>query len=215
MVTLTNAERASGAPWSDDEICAEMRDPAQRERAFRALHARYGPRLLGLLTRICQGDQDRAEDLLCRSLYKAYLHLGQSPAPRSLRAWLYTVATRTALDELRQSASRDPLFHSVPLDDDLLCAPTPPGESTPTVELDAAVAEVLTELELEDPRYRTLLEMEHIGLCDRGEIAEATGIERRQLTQYLKRARARFLVLARQRPVLAALERGSTAEERP
>lgn len=215
MVTLTSTERANGASWSDDELCAGMRDSTLRERAFRALHVQYGPRLLGLLTRICQGDQDRAEDLLCRALYKAYLYLSRSPAPRSLRAWLYTVATRTALDELRQSASRDPLLHSVPLDEELLQAPAPIAEVAPTVDLDAAVSEVLLALEAEDPRYRTLLEMEHVGACDRGEIAAATGIERKQLSQYLKRARTRFLVLARQQPVLAALERAETAEERP
>jgi len=215
MATLASAERAGSAVWSDDEICAGMRDPAHRERAFRALHVQYGPRLLGLLTRICHGDQDRAEDLLCRSLYKAYVHLAQSPAPRSLRAWLYTVATRTALDELRQSAHRDPLYHSVPLDEELLQTAAPTEEAGSAMGLDAAVGAVLLELEAEDPRYRTLLEMEHVGICDRGEIAAATGIERKQLSQYLKRARARFLVLARQQPVLAALERGWTAEDRP
>lgn len=202
--------------WNDDEICAGMQNPDRRERAFRALHLQYAPRLLGLLKRICHGDHDRAEDLLCRSLYKAYFHLaGSSPPPRSLRAWLYTVATRTALDDLRQSGQRDPLAHSVPLDEELLRVSAPAVEAESNNGLDQAVADVLTRLEAEDPRYRTLLEMEHVGSCDRGEIAEATGIERKQLTQYLKRARARFLTLARQHPVLVELERGWTTEERP
>jgi RNA polymerase sigma factor (sigma-70 family) len=202
--------------WSDDEICAGMAQPEQRERAFRALHLQYGPRLLGLLTRICRGDQDSAEDLLCRALYKAFLHLSCAASPpRSLRAWLYTVATRTAIDELRRPAQRDPIRNSVPLDEELLRVSQPPTSAEGDDGLDQAVADVLVRLEAEDPRYRTLLEMEHVGACDRGEIAEATGIERKQLSQYLKRARARFLALARQHPVLAKLEQGETPGDQP
>jgi RNA polymerase sigma factor (sigma-70 family) len=198
--------------WSDEEIWRGLRDPGQRQEAFRALHGTYGPRLLSFLARMCRGDRECAEDLLGRALYKAYLGLARMESPcRSLRSWLYTVAARTALDELDRREADDPLYSSLPLSEELVGG-LPSGEpSTPakgSAAMDAAVEAVLAALDREDPRYRTLLEMEHIAACDRAEIAEATGIARKQLSQYLKRARERFLRLAREHPVLAALDSG-------
>lgn len=194
--------------WSDDEICAGMRDPAVRAEAFRALHRRFGPRLLGLLVRMCHGDRERAEDLLGRALYRAYGGLLRLDAPlRSLQAWLYTVTARTALDELTAADAEDPLRAPLPLQEELAGAPLETLERSPRhAEMESAIEAVLLMLEADDPRYRTLLEMEHVGACDRGEIAEATGIPRKQISQYLKRARTRFVQLAREHPALRALE---------
>ncbi|MGV3723980.1 MAG: RNA polymerase sigma factor [Actinomycetota bacterium] len=193
--------------WSDSEILDGMRSPEGRREAFRALHQQYGPRLLGYLVRMCRGDRDLAEDLLGRSLHKAYLGLAQAPSTiRSLRAWLYTIASRTALDHFEAAAAHAPLLRAEPLDEhfaDLTPATQPEAGDD---ALDTAVEQVLMQLEAEDPRYRTLLEMEHVGVCGRGEIAEATGIPRKQLSQYLKRARERFIHHARAHPALAARE---------
>jgi RNA polymerase sigma factor (sigma-70 family) len=194
--------------WSDEEIWRGMRDPERRPRAFAALHGQFGPRVLGFLTKMCHGDRDRAEDLLGRALYKSYLGLARMEEPcRSLPGWIYTVAARTALDEFDRENPSDPLRASLPLHDELLEAPLagaePVGGET---AVDEAVAAVLDRLDTEDPRYRALLEMEHIGACDRGEIADATGIPRKQIAQYLKRARQRFTRLAREYPALAAFE---------
>jgi RNA polymerase sigma factor (sigma-70 family) len=195
--------------WSDEEICRGMRDPRRRELAFRQVHAQFGPRLLGFLAKMCRGDRDRAEDLLGRTLYKAFLGLARMERDcRSLSAWLYTVAARVALDEFARADRQDPTRHWVPLDEEWIqgTIPDPPGRRAAQEAIDLAVEEVLARLDAEDPRYRTLLEMEHIGICDRGEIAEATGIARKQLSQYLKRARQRFVQLAREYPILAAME---------
>src|SRR5262249_38390907 len=190
-------------PGSDEEIWADMRGREGGGAAFGELHRRYGPRLLGLLTRMCRGDRDAAEDLLGRALYKAFLGLPRLEAPcRSLSAWLYTVAARTALDELELRSSED-TRRLLPLDDEI-GAPAA-GEAPESAAVDTAVEAVLVRLEAEDPRYRTLLEMEHVGACDRGEIAEATGIAKKQIAQYLKRARERFVRIAREYRELAAL----------
>lgn len=196
------------AAWSDAEILDGFQSPERREEAFRALHLQHGPRLLGFLTRMCHGDRDLAEDLLGRALYKTYAGLARGDvAIRSLKAWLYTVATRTALDELQSASRRDALSDAAPLDEEMVGESSPPAPAdTGGAPLDDAIAEVLAALEAEDPRYRTLLEMEHVGVCERGEIAEATGIQRKQLSQYLKRARERFLHHARRHPILAAWE---------
>lgn len=197
--------------WTDDEICDGLRDPERRSRAFRQLHGQYGGRLLGFLLKMCRGDRDQAEDLLGRALYKAYTGLARmEEAPRSLPAWLYTVAARTALDELSRSTREDPLHGSLALNEEIAAEPAlshveeAPSDRKEAVA--AAVEGVLNRMDAENPRYRTLLEMEHVGACDRGEIADATGIPRKQIAQYLKRARSRFLQLAREHPVLRSLE---------
>jgi len=192
------------AVWSDEDILAGMLCPERRPSAFQALHRQYGPRLLGFLIRMCHGNRDLAEDTLGRTLHKSYLGLARPRTPiRSLRAWLYTVATRTALDHLEADGGHDLLARAEPLDERI-------PEPLPAVLFDEAdgglgevVERVLTQLEAEDPRYRTLLEMEHVAVCDRGEIAEATGIPRKQLSQYLKRAKERFVHHARAHPALA------------
>src|SRR5690242_175970 len=122
--------------WSDEEILAGMRCPERREAAFRELHRRFAPRLLGLLTRMCRGDRDAAEDLLGRALYKAFLGLPRLEAPcRSLSAWLYTVAARTALDELELRSSEE-ARRALPLDEEIR-APDP-GEVPEGAPVDAA-----------------------------------------------------------------------------
>jgi RNA polymerase sigma factor (sigma-70 family) len=206
--------------WSEEEILAGMRDPERRSRAFRELHLRFGPRLLGLLVKMCRGDRETAEDLLGRALYKAYLALARMEEPcRSLPAWLYTVAARTALDEFDRRASEEPLrLTSLDIGPEP-AAPCGAADERPEGqgEVDRAIEAVLERLDQEDPRYRTLLEMEHVGACDRGEIAEATGIARKQLSQYLKRARERFVRIAREYPALASFGEpaGENGEESP
>ena len=197
--------------WSDEEICEGLRDPPRRDHAFRELHARFAPRLLGLLVRMCRGDRERAEDLLGQALYKAYKGLAQMEGPcHSLPAWLYTVTARTALDHIARTDRDDPLHAPLPLNDEIMEAPAPPPETergATEAAVDTAVEAILARLDAEDPRYRTLLEMEHVAACDRGEMAEATGIPRKQLSQYLKRARERFVRLAREYPELAVGDR--------
>jgi RNA polymerase sigma-70 factor (ECF subfamily) len=192
--------------WTDQELCAGMIRQETREEAFRRLVRRYSPCLLGFLIRRCGGDRHFAEDLLGMTFYRAYTGLARANEPcRSLRAWLFTVAARLALDEQGCRAREARFLAGDPLDEDL---PAPAGfDDEPEIRGDvaAAVERVLESLSREDPRARVLLEMEHIAGCDRGEIADATGIERRQLAQYLVRARERFRRLAAEEPDLAGL----------
>jgi RNA polymerase sigma factor (sigma-70 family) len=195
--------------WTDEEILQCLRDPGRRKDAFNALVVRYGAPLRGYLRKLCHGDGEHAEDLLGPVFSKAYRWLvKEGKACRSLASWLYTVALRTALDDLRK-CSTDPLDGALELNEELAGLPTAPAPSedgAATQARDAALAEIMAQLEEKNPRYRTILEME-ADLCSRDEIAAATGIEKRQLTQYLKRAQAAALKFARSHPVLAAWER--------
>jgi RNA polymerase sigma factor (sigma-70 family) len=69
--------------------------------AFRELHARVAPRLIGYLARMC-GDRATAEDLAQLTFLKvhrsrsAYV-IGADPVP-----WVFAIAHRTFLDEARR-----------------------------------------------------------------------------------------------------------------
>jgi RNA polymerase sigma-70 factor (ECF subfamily) len=69
--------------------------------AFHALYARLAPRILGYLTSLA-GDRATAEDLLQQVFMK--LHEARSVYVRDANPvpWIYTIAHRTCLDELRR-----------------------------------------------------------------------------------------------------------------
>lgn len=188
---------------TDEDILHAIQHPEQRAEAFDALVNRYAPRLRGLLRRMCDGNQDRAEDYLGIALEKAYQGLCKFDKPcRSLEAWLITVTTRTALDELKKSRSKDPLQEAIPLPEEL-AAPDPEEDRQENEDRMTAVVAVLTRLGERNPHYRTLLEMQYLGFSSRDEISEATGIPKRQITAYLNAAKVQARKLALEYPVLA------------
>jgi RNA polymerase sigma-70 factor (ECF subfamily) len=69
--------------------------------AFHELYAELAPRILGYLTGLA-GDRPTAEDLLQQTFMK--LHEARSAYARGANPvpWLYTIAHRTCLDELRR-----------------------------------------------------------------------------------------------------------------
>jgi RNA polymerase sigma factor (sigma-70 family) len=87
---------------NDGRMAALMeRYCAGEAAAFHELYAAVGPRILGYLTGLV-GDRATAEDLLQHTFMKlhearsAYVR-GANPVP-----WLYTIAHRTCLDEIRR-----------------------------------------------------------------------------------------------------------------
>jgi RNA polymerase sigma factor (sigma-70 family) len=199
--------------WSDEAILVALQDSQRRSEAFDALVKAYAPQLRGLLVKMCRGDRERAEDLLGIAFAKAYKGLVEAGTPcRSLEAWLYTVTARTALDDMRRKrASDDPLEGALQLKEEVVGSlpdPTRVEQCDEEEQRDTALADVFTKLEVRDPRYRTLLEMEYVGACSRDEIAEATGIDKRQLSAYIKAAKTQALKLARGHPVLVAWAQG-------
>lgn len=97
------ADRRSGDA-DDEKFAAVMARYCDGEtRAFEELYADLGPRILGYLTSLV-GEPATAEDLLqqtfmklhqCRATYVR----GANPVP-----WLYTIAHRTCIDEMRRRA---------------------------------------------------------------------------------------------------------------
>jgi RNA polymerase sigma-70 factor (ECF subfamily) len=96
-------DRATPARAMEDEAAALMGRYCDGDAsAFRALYALAAPRLLAYLTCLTR-DRALAEELLQQTFIKlhqaraSYLR-GANPIP-----WLYTIAHRTCLDELRRS----------------------------------------------------------------------------------------------------------------
>lgn len=90
----------------DDEGCARVAALMARycdgdRRAFDEIYALLAPRILGYLTGLAK-DRAGAEDLLQLTFIKLHQHRdvyirGANPIP-----WLYTIAHRTCLDEIRR-----------------------------------------------------------------------------------------------------------------
>jgi RNA polymerase sigma-70 factor (ECF subfamily) len=76
-------------------------DTADVESAFEQLFRDYHDDIYIYLCRLVS-DRQQAEDLAQDAFVKAYRALGRLPAGANVRAWLYRIATNTALDWLRR-----------------------------------------------------------------------------------------------------------------
>jgi RNA polymerase sigma-70 factor (ECF subfamily) len=83
--------------------------------AFGELVHRYGDSLLGYLTRVC-GDREQAEDLFQETFRRVY-EKAHTLRGNQFKNWLYTIATRAAIDGLR----RQRRIHVVSLNQKLDC----------------------------------------------------------------------------------------------
>jgi RNA polymerase sigma-70 factor (ECF subfamily) len=74
---------------------------------IRALHAEHGDALFAHALRLCDGDRQRAEDLVQETLLRAWRHPDAlDPERGSARAWLFTTARHLAIDAWRRRAAR-------------------------------------------------------------------------------------------------------------
>jgi len=77
------------------------------EEALRELYAEHGPPLLSYLMRITRGDRHLAEDVVQETMVRAWRHPeAQRADGRWSRRWLFTVAYRIAIDQIRAGHAR-------------------------------------------------------------------------------------------------------------
>jgi RNA polymerase sigma-70 factor (ECF subfamily) len=70
---------------------------------LRSLHEEHGDALHAYALRLCQGDRQRAEDLVQETLLRAWRHpTAMDPSQGSVRAWLFTTARNLAIDAWRR-----------------------------------------------------------------------------------------------------------------
>ncbi|MEU6769754.1 sigma-70 family RNA polymerase sigma factor [Streptomyces sp. NPDC046759] len=87
---------------------APTHDRTAAEHELAALQREHGAPLFALLLRLCDGDRQRAEDLLQETLVRAWQHPEALHAEDfdSVRPWLLTVARRLAIDARRARRAR-------------------------------------------------------------------------------------------------------------
>ena len=91
---------------TDEELAADA--DAGSSACFEELVARLGPRLLRYLRRRL-GDDHAAEDVVQETFLKAYRNLGRYDTSRSFATWLFTLATRAAVDFWRARRPTAPI----------------------------------------------------------------------------------------------------------
>jgi RNA polymerase sigma-70 factor (ECF subfamily) len=74
---------------------------------LRTLQEEHGDALQAYAQRLCQGDRQRAEDLVQETLLRAWRHpMSMDPSRGSVRAWLFTTARNLAIDAWRRRSAR-------------------------------------------------------------------------------------------------------------
>ena len=81
--------------------------------AFRALLARYGPPVLGYLTKMTH-NKDQAEDLFQETFRRVHEHAGQFRG-EELKPWLFKIATHTAVNRYRKQNRTPAVSLNLPL----------------------------------------------------------------------------------------------------
>ena len=133
-----------------------------------SLYEAHRPALVRYLARFA-GDPDLAED----AAQEAFVRLAERPPARdeNLRAWLFTVATRIAVDQARGRRRRENLLEAGGDDPALGDAPDPPDEALDRARIRHHVRAALDTL---DEKERTVLLMREEGFAHK-EIAAAVG----------------------------------------
>ncbi|MGV9245285.1 sigma-70 family RNA polymerase sigma factor [Streptomyces sp. NPDC003710] len=140
------------------------------EHELAALQREHGPSLFALLLRLCDGDRQRAEDLLQETLVRAWQHPEALRAQEfdSVRPWLLTVGRRLAIDARRARQAR----------------PAEVGDGVPEsarvvadhAERSAAMLDVREAVKTLTPEHREVLVQVYFRGASVAEAAQALGI---------------------------------------
>ncbi len=89
------------APGELVSMSAPRVEPGSREAAFDRLFEEFSTPIFNYVLRMV-GDRDRAADVTQDTFIKAFRKLGSLTDDASARAWLYRIATNTAIDDMRR-----------------------------------------------------------------------------------------------------------------
>ena len=140
---------------------------AHSPESFDQVAERYRPELLAYLTRML-GDAHDAEDACQDALLRAHRAFGRLLAGSNTRAWLYKIATNTALNALKRRKRQE----ANQVDVDLERIPDDANASLEQREQLRAVARAVEDL---PPKQRAALMMRRFQGLGYAEIAAALG----------------------------------------
>ncbi|MFD3561396.1 sigma-70 family RNA polymerase sigma factor [Streptomyces sp. NPDC058686] len=153
---MTTAMKTEGPAGTEEHVLAEL----QRE---------HGGPLLSFLLRLCDGDRQRAEDLVQETFVRAWQHPEALHADyESVRPWLFTVGRRLAIDARRARLARPPEIGGVVLESARVCADH--------AERSAAALDVREAVATLSPQHRAVLLQVYFRGASVAEAAEALGI---------------------------------------
>ncbi|GGX75737.1 RNA polymerase sigma factor SigL [Streptomyces anandii JCM 4720] len=140
------------------------------EHELAALQREHGRPLFALLLRLCDGDRQRAEDLLQETLLRAWQHPEalRADAFDSVRPWLLTVARRLAIDARRARQARPPEVGDAVLENARVIADH--------AERSAATLDVRQAVKTLTPEHREVLVLVYFHGASVAEAAETLGI---------------------------------------
>lgn len=153
-------------------------DPA----AAAALVDRNAPRLLAMLTHLCNGDREQAGEFVQEAFARAWERLDRFDGRSSFATWLYRLARNRAIDLLarRRPQATDLQPH----------AATTRERPDETLERDEQVAAVRQALANLDAEAREIILLRDFEGLDYDAIAERLGIALGTVKSRLSRARA-------------------------
>ncbi|MFR9787556.1 sigma-70 family RNA polymerase sigma factor [Streptomyces sp. MB22_4] len=149
---------------------SRTRGTTTAEHELAALQREHGGPLLALLLRLCDGDRQRAEDLLQETLLRAWQHPEALHADgfASVRPWLSTVARRLAIDAIRARRARPAeVADGVPEDARITADPA---------ERAAAALDVRAAVKTLTPQHRDVLVLVYFRGASVAEAARALGV---------------------------------------
>ena len=176
---------------SDEQLVALFR--AGSDDAFRAIHDRYGARLLAYTRQMLRGGGD-AEDALQDVFIRAYRALRSNDRPVTLRAWLYRIAHNRCIDELRRPR---PLPSELAADaEPAFCFPAASREPPAVAERSAALARLVSDVRTLPSQQRSALLMRELQGLSYEELASAMAISVPAVKSLLLRARTGMIDIA-------------------
>lgn len=140
------------------------------EHELAALQREHGRPLFALLLRLCDGDRQRAEDLVQETLVRAWQHPEalRADAFESVRPWLLTVARRLAIDARRARQARPAEVGDAVLESARVCADH--------AERSAATVDVREAVKTLTPEHREVLVLVYFQGASVAEAAKTLGI---------------------------------------
>lgn len=164
---MLEAEQAILTSMCDDALALAARQGDAR--AFEELIDRYTAPLTAYLRRRCSSYDDAAE-LAQEAVLRAWRSLDRYDAKRSFRVWLFTIASRVAIDSLRSKRARGQREAARATDGTL----REPPEAAPVVREEAGRLWRLADALL-SPEQRLMLWLQVVEGRAPGEIARMLG----------------------------------------
>ena len=160
------------------------------EQAFAEIVDRYKVMVYSIVARVVQ-DSEVAEDLAQEVFLRVYRGLRSFRGKSKLSTWIYKIAYRVCLEELKRPHRRHPITSLDGVSDD--------AEREPTRELVYAADAAFDQIDLSEsmdhwlgtlpPHYRMAITLYYLGDRSYLEIAEVMGVPIGTVKTYLHRAK--------------------------